>query len=98
MCYNFLLGKHIKGNLYNHEDSTEWEQLYDRWQEGACETAFSLGTEIYSVGVARRCGQDSGAIAITYQFSLDADEKEEAVRLLGEKERRFRGTGTVYES
>lgn len=70
-----------------HEGSTEWEQLYDRWQEGACETAFSLGTEIYSVGVARRCGQDSGAIAITYQFSLDADEKEEAVRLLGEKER-----------
>lgn len=64
---------------------SEWEKLYEQWQESALETKLSFGKEIYSVSVERRCGNGDG-ISLTYAFPLRDTDREEALGLLGREE------------
>lgn len=76
-------------DLQEEEELSEWEELYERWQEGPCETELSLGNEIYSVSAQRHWGADGEGISVTYEFVLDDAEKEKAVELMTQEEHKI---------
>lgn len=67
------------------DESSEWEKLYEQWQENELEIKLSFGKEIYSVSVERRCGDGEGN-SLTYAFSLYDTDREEALGLLTKEE------------
>ena len=67
-----------------YEELSEWEKLYEQWQEKELETKLSFGNEIYSVSVVRRCGNDD--IFMTYNFSLYDADREDVINLLTKEE------------
>lgn len=73
-------------NLHEDEELSEWEKLYDQWQENELETKLSFGVEIYSVSVVRRCGNDEEDIFMTYNFSLYDTDREDVLNLLTKEE------------
>lgn len=73
-------------NLHEDEELSEWEKLYDQWQENELETKLSFGKEIYSVSVVRRCGNDEEDIFMTYNFSLYDTDREDVLNLLTKEE------------
>ena len=73
-------------NLHEDEELSEWEELYDQWQENELETKLSFGKEIYSVSVVRRCGNDEEDIFMTYNFSLYDADREDVLNLLTKEE------------
>lgn len=64
---------------------SEWEKLYEQWQENELETKLSFGKEIYSVSVERRCGDDEGN-SLAYVFFLRDADREEMLGLLTREE------------
>ena len=81
---NEELGK--EADLQQNEELSEWEKLYDQWQGKDLETKISFGKEIYSVSVVRRCGNESEDIFMTYNFSLDDTDREDALKILAKEE------------
>ena len=75
-----------EADLQQNEELSEWEKLYDQWQEKELETKLSFGKEIYSVSVERRCGNDDEGIFMTYNFSLYDADREDALKLLTKEE------------
>lgn len=73
-------------HLNEYEELSEWEKLYDQWQENELETKLSFGNEIYSVSVVRRCGNDEEDIFMTYNFSLYDADREDVLNLLTKEE------------
>ena len=73
-------------NLHEDEELSEWEKLYDQWQENELETELSFGKEIYSVSVVRRCGIDEEDIFMTYNFSLYDADREDVLNILTKEE------------
>ena len=73
-------------DLNEYEELSEWEKLYDQWQENELETKLSFGEEIYSVSVVRRCGNDKEDIFMTYNFSLYDADREEVLTLFTKEE------------
>ena len=75
-----------EANPQQNEELSEWEKLYDQWQEKELETKLSFGEEIYSVSVVRRCGNDDEDIFMTYNFSLYDTDREDVLNLLTKEE------------
>lgn len=73
-------------HLNEYEELSEWEKLYEQWQENELETKLSFGKEIYSVSVVRRCGNDEEDIFVTYNFSLYDTDRENVLNLLTKEE------------
>lgn len=73
-------------NLHEDEELSEWEELYDQWQENELETKLSFGNEIYSVSVVRRSGKDEEDIFMTYNFSLYDADRDGVLNLLTKEE------------
>ena len=73
-------------HLNEYEELSEWEELYDQWQENELETKLSFGKEIYSVSVVRRCGNDEEDIFVTYNFSLYDADRDDVLNLLTKEE------------
>ena len=75
-----------EANLQQNEELSEWEKMYEQWQEKELQTKLSFGKEIYSVSVVRRCGNDDEDIFMTYNFSLYDADREDVLNLLTKEE------------
>ena len=73
-------------NLQQNAELSEWEKMYEQWQEKELQTKLSFGKEIYSVSVVRRCGNDEEDIFMTYNFSLYDADREDVLNLLTKEE------------
>lgn len=81
-----LTGCGSTANLQQNEELSEWEKMYEQWQEKELQTKLSFGEEIYSVSVVRRCGNDEEDIFMTYNFSLYDADREDVLNLLTKEE------------
>lgn len=87
LCMTLLTGCGGTARPQQNEELSEWEKLYDQWQEKELETKLSFGKEIYSVSVGRRiCGNGVEGISVTYNFLLRDEDREEALSLLSREE------------
>ena len=75
-----------EANLQQNEELSEWEKMYEQWQEKELQTKLSFGKEIYSVSVVRRCANDDEDIFMTYNFSLYDADREDVLNLLTKEE------------
>lgn len=87
LCMTLLTGCGGTARPQRNGELSEWEKLYEQWQEKELETRLSFGKEIYSVSVERICGNDVEGISVAYNFLLrDAADREEVLSLLSKEE------------